>query len=780
MRLVYLALAAPLVVSLILHIPSLPPLFGNWGFKYSDVVGVAYRVVQDPGRWFDHGKYLYFATRRGCYLPYVDYRFEYPPLVGLLWALSTCLSGWDLDLHLYIQAGAAAAGYAVLLWALSKFVPRRRLWLLLASPSLYLYAVYNWDLLAASLALAGAVYVRKKPLLAGLMHGLAFNVKWIAAGIAYYYAVALWGQREWRRYAAGAALGAAAPMAALYLLAPGGFWQMISHHAGWYCENCLYLFAVASPYSPLHRYIFIAVAALIAALFPVLGRRIEERRALLGAALSLTVFSYVFPPQMFLFILPFGLTALGKTGLAVLWLADLANFGIMATWYYAEHPHVAGPPQTFAFCRNLLLLAIFAGVAAGAELRRLSFIYAVRRLPWTRIGLAAVLAAFLYLAYSAASLPGAGGVPNGQGYISDEIWYVSSARNILHDFFRIPAASDYYTVGPDCMTPGLLIVKTYQKMPGVYTVAGLPPCYLRRGFPYPDSEGILTYYNLEHPPLAKYVIAAVEAVRDEPIFWRLPSMALGAATLLLVFLTARKLAGDLWALAAAALMLFDSTFRAMSGIAMLDIYLAFFTALLAYLHLSGRLLGTGAALGLAASVKYSGAFPAFGLAYLYARRRELTAFFAVLTMAVAVFLLANLPLISHFGLAKWVNELIGAFRWHTASRPPGPVASTPLDWLLMQNSFAIYINPDVYASGTPLYLLALIYALYKRDDASVLLLSTYGGYWLVYLAGNHTLYSFYTAQFSPLAHIVLAPALAALWGLAKRAVQLPPSRHATA
>ncbi|MEM1926834.1 MAG: hypothetical protein QXR64_07275 [Pyrobaculum sp.] len=43
---------------------------------------------------------------------------------------------------------------------------------------------------------------------------------------------------------------------------------------------------------------------------------------------------------------------------------------------------------------------------------------------------------------------------------------------------------------------------------------------------------------------------------------------------------------------------------------------------------------------------------------------------------------------------------------------------------------------------------------------SILYLSTYGGYWLVYLAGNHTLYSFYTTHFSPLAHIILARLMA--------------------
>jgi predicted membrane-bound dolichyl-phosphate-mannose-protein mannosyltransferase len=379
---------------------------------------------------------------------------------------------------------------------------------------------------------------------------------------------------------------------------------------------------------------------------------------------------------------------------------------------------------------------------------------------YVHVILVLIVALFIYLSYSVASLPGSDGLPGGNGYISDEVWYVTSARNILHDFFGVSANSPYYTTTESCLTEGSRVVKEYVNI-DVVTVEGGVTCYIRRGFPYPDKEGILSYYNLEHPPLAKYVIAAVEAVRDEPIFWRLPSMALGAATLLLVFLAARKLAGELWALAAAALMLFDNTFRAMSGIAMLDIYLGFFTALLAYLHLSGRLLGTGAALGLAASVKYSGAFPVFGLVYIYTRRsfRELA---AVLLVAMSIFLLVNMPIAGRLGIERWIHEIISALSWHTTSRPPGPTASTPLDWLFMQNSFTLHVNPDVYASGTPAYLAALIYALYKRDDVSILFLSTYGGYWLVYLAGNHTLYSFYTAHFSPLAHILLAELFADL------------------
>lgn len=755
-----MALALPVIVSFLLHVPSGPPPLGDWGFKFSDIVGTLLELK---------GKGL-----AGCRLPYLDYGFEYPPLVGLLWAASTCLSGWNVDLHYYIQAAALAGAYAAYLWSLSKLVPRRRLWLLLASPSLYLYSVYNWDLLAGALMLAGMVNVRRRPLLAGLLHGLAVNADFAAVAVPYYYGVKLWRQGEWRRYIIGAALGAGVPLAVLYLAAPGGFWWMAAHHLDW-CEDCIYMAALREVYSPIYKWAFLAVAVAAAALFPLLGRSIEERHALLGAILVAAALGFAFPPQMFLLVLPLGLMALSRAGLAMLWAADLANFGILATWFYTQNPYTAGPPQTFAFYRDLLLVLILAAIAARAEwgkLARSIAKFALNRVPWLYIGLAAAIAGLLYIAFTVAALPGSDGLPNGPGYISDEVWYVSAARNVLDDVFHASAASPYYTVNAICLAPGLPTVKVYEKTPGYYTVMGVPPCYTRRGFPYPDKDGILDYYNLEHPPLVKYILAAVEALDDEPLMWRIPSMAMGVGAMALVYAAAKRLAGKFWALIAAALMLLDETFRSMAGIAMLDIYLAFFTALVAYFQISKRYLAAGAALGLATSVKYSGAFPIFGLAYLFIRRRKFCHLLAAAVMAAAFPLALSVPLILHFGVVGWVSATATGMQWQLTSKPPGPVPSTPLDWPLMQNSFAFYYNPDVYAAGSPLYLLALLYALYKRDDASVLLLSTYGGYWLVYLMGNHTLYSYYTAQFSPLVHVVLAPALASLWRAAKRGLQL--------
>ena len=375
------------------------------------------------------------------------------------------------------------------------------------------------------------------------------------------------------------------------------------------------------------------------------------------------------------------------------------------------------------------------------------------------VTLMAVLTAYVYLAYSVATLRGDDGLPNGPGYISDEVWYVTSARNLLHDVFKTPASSPYFTTTRNC-TVDATVVKAYRELNNIVTVEGTVACYLRRGFPYPDKTGILEYYNFEHPPLTKYVIAAMQTVRDEPIYWRIPSILLGAGILILVFLTARKLVGSSWALVATAAMLFDGTFRAMSGIAMPDIYLGFFTALLVYSYVVLRSgLAISIALGLAASVKYSGAFPIFGLTYLYARR-PLWKFLLLLAVAGFIFLAIYSPFIAKMGLYEWMKMLFNSFMWHTTSRPEGPIASSPLDWLFMRNSFVLHVDPYVYASGTPVYLLALIYALYKRDEISVLYISTYGGYWIVYALGNYTLYSFYTVHFSPIAHILLAQFLA--------------------
>jgi len=367
------------------------------------------------------------------------------------------------------------------------------------------------------------------------------------------------------------------------------------------------------------------------------------------------------------------------------------------------------------------------------------------------------LATYFYFTFNIIRLPG------DNGYISDEVWYVSASRNLLQ-IFGLKPHSSYITVPTRCNVTNALY--TYSSIDAV--LAKLPSnCSGRIGYTYPDKPGILDYLNLEHPPLGKYIIASALLVCDWPICWRLPSVLAGFITLVLVFLALKPLAGPWWASLAVFLMAWDRTFTALSGVAMLDVFLAAFTTAAIYTYLRGRLVETLALIGMAGSIKYSGFFPLMGLVAYYTLRRNLGRVLAVLVVPLAVGAITWAPLAFYLGLGRVLGEVSSAISWHLTSRPAGPISSTPLDWLLMRNSFVLHLSPDVVASGTPAYLASLIIGPYaylrSRDEVLLVFLtwgiSTFAGYCLVYAMGNRTLYSFYTAHFSPLLHLTLAYSL---------------------
>lgn len=90
-----------------------------------------------------------------------------------------------------------------------------------------------------------------------------------------------------------------------------------------------------------------------------------------------------------------------------------------------------------------------------------------------------------------------------------------------------------------------------------------------------------------HPPLGKLIIASgIWAFGDEAFGWRIMGAVAGAATVLLAFLIARRLfRRDGPAFLAAFLLATDGLFFVQARTSMLDIYLAFFVALGAWLLL---------------------------------------------------------------------------------------------------------------------------------------------------------------------------------------------------
>jgi predicted membrane-bound dolichyl-phosphate-mannose-protein mannosyltransferase len=362
-------------------------------------------------------------------------------------------------------------------------------------------------------------------------------------------------------------------------------------------------------------------------------------------------------------------------------------------------------------------------------------------------GLAALVFVAAYVA--AAWLVWANGASKALGirdYISDEIWYVSSAVNVARDVLglhivpRTGNGTVVYTVFYDNSTcslqeaealargevPGLRVLnRSYEKATAFAVEAPLGE-YRRlealRGagggcitdvMPgvAPDEEGINTYLNTEHPPLVKYVLALVIYLGGwHPAAWRLASLAVGllglAAAVHTGYLAYRSqdrrslLTAVLAAAVFPAAAWRDPSLSSMSTVAMLDIYAASLDAVSLALLASGRPRASALALGLAGSAKYTGLFPSLAHAALvYAETRDTRKTLLVSVIAPLVVVAALwLPFAAAKGPGWVVEQVAGAVAWHTTSRPPGPPSTTPIGLILGRNGFPLYYTPD----GRPL------------------------------------------------------------------------------
>ncbi len=304
----------------------------------------------------------------------------------------------------------------------------------------------------------------------------------------------------------------------------------------------------------------------------------------------------------------------------------------------------------------------------------------------------------------------------------------------------------------------------------------------------PDADNVNTYLNTEHPPLVKYIVGIL-AWRYGFRFgvFRVASFIMEALGLLSVVLIAYR-AIAVWRKAALValvvpvfLVFMDKSVQSMSAVAMLDIYVASLDALAAALIAFNHGLSAAVVIGLAASAKYTGIFPLPGL-LLYEKLRGGSAKKVLAELVIPVVVVAAFwaPFALKYGLSWVINEVIGALQWHTTSRPSGgPPSTNPLGLLLGRDVFVLYYmdsKPFLEAAAHPAVTLpALVLSLFGLPGLLIaacrarlpkwgawaagiatMYLSAIGGYVVVYLAGNHTLYSFYGIQLSLLAGTVLA------------------------
>lgn len=406
----------------------------------------------------------------------------------------------------------------------------------------------------------------------------------------------------------------------------------------------------------------------------------------------------------------------------------------------------------------------------------------------------------------------------GRGYVTDEVWYVSAARNILVKLLGIQPKqveaygvtiifaskpSSYYTIKMIAEELDLSLKMDYTKLPAIY-VSGQKDEVLEfvniiktnynvsdvvPGWQLPDNEGVNNYINWEHPPLGKYMIAlSMVMAGDLPVYWRLPTIISGILTSVLVFLALKYICkSEIIALAGSLVFIADTMSRSIFSIAILDGYVAFFTALGFYLIQRERYreaLIVGVIAGL---FKATGLFITVPILILMSRRYTkftngnlLDFIYYLIThglltgiLYIALLMIVSFPIMNFMGFSNWLKyALLGSIEWHLSAKCTTqgcPISSAPWDWFMGYNSFPLYIYPDgktLSAEGFyPLWFTSLVLAIlfipiiYRgyREHSRIILyfigvLSGYVGLWFL---GSRTQYSFYAVQLAPLVYINL-------------------------
>jgi predicted membrane-bound dolichyl-phosphate-mannose-protein mannosyltransferase len=428
----------------------------------------------------------------------------------------------------------------------------------------------------------------------------------------------------------------------------------------------------------------------------------------------------------------------------------------------------------------------------------------------------------------------------GKGYVSDEVWYVPSARNILIKVFGITPRKPG-TIGASIIFQGKIPYEDVSRIASKYNVKIIDTNYYHiraiyveapnttdievfvkalneskirisdivYGWRIPDATGINQYLNLEHPPMAKYLIGlSIMLLGDYPVAWRIPEIAAGIIMLVALFYLAIDVVegsiGRWLALIIVFLTAIDPIMRALSSIALLDIYVALFTVL-AFIPLSRRhyLLSLLVAI-VGSTFKFSVLFAIIPIYILFIRSRLkrdpgfanfIYTSILFLAVTVALFLAAqiivSIPLIGYLGFKSWFSQsIIGAIEWHTSVKCVGagcPPVSTPLDWFVGVNSFPLYYmsgNQPLLAQGYwPLWIVSLAtliiflpgYMISRSFGKSFLyLVGTWSGYVILWLIGGRTQYSFYSVQFVGLVYLALIVSIyemMILWYNGRRALK---------
>lgn len=255
------------------------------------------------------------------------------------------------------------------------------------SPSFIFFAYYNIDVVGI-LFILGALYFarRERWTVSAVSLGLAVATK----VFPFIYIPFVWlVQRDWKqriRYASVAFLVWLVINLPFVITNFSDWYLFVTVQGQWGIEDSWMIF-VLPQMSEMSHYLSYLLLAL--GIIDILRRRMPLERAWFAATLVFVLTSFKFPPQYFLYLLPY-VVILGFDRIEPFLVADMLNALIIVTWFTpwlnAGNPLAASSPtQWIGLARELLLLGVLVYVLRPGilkwSLQPVSFETARQQLP---------------------------------------------------------------------------------------------------------------------------------------------------------------------------------------------------------------------------------------------------------------------------------------------------------------------------------------------------------------------------------------------------------------
>ena len=365
--------------------------------EYSDLNSLFFQVFEDSARWLG-------GIVKAVGIPYVDYRFEYPPVIGFIFyassAASLNISRWTgvpretvfLNMLVLVFILPAYLVYLKAVNDVSKVIraDRSRLLFAAAGFGIAYYVVYNFDIIAVAFATFSLLLlIRGNARSASALLALSVASK-VVTGVILLPSLLYLARRSIRSavsYFLCFLLAMGATFGPVYVFARTGLEEMFKWHATWYCENCFYVMIANDIYNESWRLVSQALMVVIPIGVMLATRRLDEERTLVRRSLlmvpAIISVSWVYSPQMNVMIAPAYLLAGGPLAFGALAVSDLLNVLIMVFFFRPEMlcsifriwecPGVwwrESPIQWIAFSRIVLLWVFIAVSVVSAKAKQ--------------------------------------------------------------------------------------------------------------------------------------------------------------------------------------------------------------------------------------------------------------------------------------------------------------------------------------------------------------------------------------------------------------------------